>query len=167
MEPRLTPPMPPDGAGEASGRNRCYRIRYGRPEPSITGIPGCIATLIGMFGPSGFPSTLCNWGRSTRSMSSIGIALSDTFWLSTMAAVKQRRWRKRTSSGPTQGTVHDFREGPQKRGRTVSSSALGGRGSGMSNCCQTAVSRTTTQPEAWVDGHAHLAQRARRPCGAP
>jgi hypothetical protein len=30
--------------------------------------------LSGMLGLSGFTSTLCSWGRRTRSMSSIGIA---------------------------------------------------------------------------------------------
>ena len=59
------------------------------------------ATLSGMLGLSGFTSTLCSWGRSTRSMSSIGIAPSSTSLPSTMAPVKQRRLRKRTSTGPT------------------------------------------------------------------
>ena len=59
------------------------------------------ATLTGILGLSGFTSTLCSWGRSTRSMSSIGIAPSSTSLPSTIAPVKQRRLRKRTSTGPT------------------------------------------------------------------
>jgi hypothetical protein len=59
------------------------------------------ATLTGMLGLSGFTSTLCSCGRSTRSMSSIGIAPSSTSLPSTIAPVKQRRLRNRTSTGPT------------------------------------------------------------------
>jgi len=49
------------------------------------------ATLSGKLGPSEFTSKLCNWGRSTKSMSSIGIAPSS-------ASHCQAPWR-RLSSG--------------------------------------------------------------------
>jgi hypothetical protein len=66
-----------------------------------SGVGRHFATLTGMLGLSGFTSTLCSCGRSTRSMSSIGIAPSSTSLPSTIAPVKQRRLRKRTSTGPT------------------------------------------------------------------
>jgi predicted nuclease of predicted toxin-antitoxin system len=67
-----------------------------------TASPGVhIATLSGMFGLSALTSTRWSRGRSTRFMSSIGIPPKSNSLPSTIAPGKQRRLRKRTSTGPT------------------------------------------------------------------
>ena len=55
----------------------------------------------GMLGLSGFTVTSCNLEFTTRSMSSSGIEPSSTPSPSTKAPVKQDRFSKRTSTGPT------------------------------------------------------------------